>query len=173
MPWYTWAFSGVGAVVVIPLLGWLAKLLKSKPGNAAQVRPDDPGNGQGGDKLTAPEQPAAPSGATQAAPATATQAPPSAGLVDSLLAVPGMSDPAFRHTIYDHIPPIVVQQINMDKRARMELISLVDTFDQYPHLEPWQALLDRIRELLPAHPAVGRLEADLVQRGLIKGRLAN
>jgi hypothetical protein len=96
-----------------------------------------------------------------------TASPPAGSLVDALLDIPGMNDPTFRRTVYQRIPAAVAQQLHTDRPARIELISLIDTFGQYPHLDPWGALLERLNELLPAHPAVSSLAAELAGLGLV------
>lgn len=167
--WYTWVFSGVGAAVAAPLAAWLLTRVRRKP----VVRGDETKDRQ----LTGPT-PASPPETTsdqQKHPAVAVRPaagvsgvqPSTSGLIDALIAIPGMNDPGFRHTIYERLPTAVVQQLQMDRRARIELISLIDTFGQYPHLRPWQALLDRVSELLPAHPAVGHLADELTDLGLV------
>ncbi|GAA2395439.1 hypothetical protein GCM10010170_110200 [Dactylosporangium salmoneum] len=97
---------------------------------------------------------------TDAAP-SAAPAGTTAGLVDALLAVPGMLEPAFRQKLYDGLPPQIAQQLHRDGRARLELVGLVDVFRGYPHLRPWQALVTRLEELVPDHPSV-RAVAGLV-----------
>ena len=159
MPWYTWVFSGVGAAIIVPLIGWVRGRVKGAPVTSEARVPSDPSAGNRPGRLVGAQP-----DVYDAAPA-GSRTPIS--LVDTLLAIPGMNDPVFRQTIYEHVPDVVVQQLQMDRRARIELIGLIDTFGQYRHLEPWQALLGRLCDLLPAHPAVQQLAASLADLGLI------
>ena len=181
MPWYTWVFSGVGAAVAVPIVGWALGLFRRVP--RQQAPPDSPAI-EGG---TAPDTPSAvtqtasiaPPGGTGPAstptvtvsatpvstPGTNQQAP--ARLVEYLVAVPDMADPAFRQLLYAHLPPQVAQQLRIGGPARIELLGLIDTFSHFPQLRPWQAFHDRLGELLPASPAVESLAGQLASLGYI------
>jgi Effector-associated domain 2 len=168
MPWYVWVFDGIGAAIVVPLIGWVITRFQQKrlalsagdisQSNAQQATANSPappltsGPGQPSD---APRRPPAP------------EQPSPTDLVDLLLAIPGMTDPAFRQRLYEHLPRDVAQQLHLESRAaRLELISLIDTFAEYPHLSPWESLLGRLEQLLPAHQGVQLLAAELARRGL-------
>jgi hypothetical protein len=184
MPWYGWVFDGVGAAVVVPLFGWvITRFQRKKSAHTANA--------------DATRQPATPQPtASSPAPSSASPAPssasgpthppgvphrplvvPSAGhqpgsgpadLIDLLLAVPDMTDPAFRQRLYERLPRDVAQQLHLESRAaRLELAGLIDTFAEYPHLSPWRALLDRLKQLQPAHQSVPLLGAELARRGLV------
>jgi hypothetical protein len=90
-------------------------------------------------------------------------------LVDTLLDIPGMNDPGFRQQMYQGVPSAVVHQLRLDGPVRVELVGMVDTFGQYGHLRPWEALLSRLRELVPEHRAVHRLAVQLAELGLVGG----
>jgi hypothetical protein len=170
MPWYTWVFSGVGAAIAAPVVAWIVSLTNRKP--TAQIDAEDRKQ-LVAHPVEAPErQPDAP--ARMAKVANVTQVlsgqPASSAderLLDFLLAIPGMDDPEFRHLAYRGVPAPVVEQLQIDKRARIELIGLIDTFRQYPHLSPWRKLLNRLNVLLPQHVAVRKLAELLTQLGLI------
>jgi Effector-associated domain 2 len=173
MDWYAWVFDGIGAAVAVPLMGWIITKFTRKraaltAAAAGQAQPTE---------ASSPVPP--PTSEAQlpldAAPRLPVPGPPRpagpdapAGLVDLLLALPGMTDPAFRQRLYERLPRDVAQQLHLDSRAaRPELIGLIDTFDQYPHLSPWRSLLDRLEQLLPAHQGVRLLAAELTRRGLV------
>jgi hypothetical protein len=183
MPWYTWAFSGVGAVIVVPVIGWALGLFRRVP--RQQVPPTSPaivdgtapGTTPAGTGMAATGPPVGPGTATPTVAATVTpvNAPGQnqqshAGLVDYLVAVPEITDPAFRQLLYAHLPPHVAQQLRIGGPARIELLSLIDTFSHFPQLHPWQAFHDRLAELLPASPAVERLGDQLAGLGYIDRR---
>ncbi|MGC4897449.1 alpha/beta fold hydrolase [Micromonospora sp. DT31] len=75
-------------------------------------------------------------------------------LVDRLLAVPRMTESAFREQVYDLLPPVMVHQLRRDGAARLELFSLVRSFEHYRHLEPGESLAVALETLVPGHPAV-------------------
>ncbi|WP_443673248.1 effector-associated domain 2-containing protein [Micromonospora vinacea] len=75
-------------------------------------------------------------------------------LVDRLLAVPRMTEPAFREQVYDLLPPVIVHQLRRDTAARVELFSLVRSFEHYRHLAPGDSLASALETLVPDHPAV-------------------
>lgn len=173
VPWYTWVFSGVGAAIVAPMIGWLVRRVprKSHPDREG----DDVGHSADGSPLADPTRSlghddrvghgtavAVPDGSASEQPA-----PDSARLVDALLVIPGMRDPDFRRSVYGHLPTVVSDQLQMDKRARIELINLIDTFGQYQHIKPWSAMLRRLDEMLPEHPAVQNLANCLTELKLL------
>jgi pimeloyl-ACP methyl ester carboxylesterase len=75
-------------------------------------------------------------------------------LVDRLLEVPRMTEPAFRDQVYELLPPVIVHQLRRDNAARIELFALARSFDHYRHLAPWAALATALESLVPGHPAV-------------------
>jgi hypothetical protein len=89
-------------------------------------------------------------------------------LVDTLLEVPGMTEPDFRRRAYAGLPRPVQTQLERDARAQIELLSLIDVCSRFGHLNPWRDLLARLNELLPEDPAVHRLAVALVQRGFVE-----
>jgi hypothetical protein len=114
---------------------------------------------------SAQTQPSSPASGSAAKPCAADVPPTS--LVDSILAIREMNDPEFRQRVYDRVPAPVVQQLRRDTRARIELIGLIDTFGDYAHLHPWEAMLTRLYNLLPENPAVRQLGAELAKLGII------
>jgi hypothetical protein len=169
MPWYAWVFDGVGGAAVLSAASWLLSRMKRKPPAAAapMVPQAPPAQAH---PAQVPQQ-APPTQATPTAPsATAllvTATPGVKPLIELLLAVPGMNDPDFRRSAYEKVPQPVVEQIRMNSAARIELLNMIDAFDDYPHLAPWRALLDALLVRLPAHPAVGELASGLAARGLL------
>lgn len=167
--WYTWLFDGVGGAAAISVATWgLGRITRSyRNRTRAPLSPR---------ATTLPNTPVSPTDGRASqesqspAPPTATSPGPSSGthLVDLLLDIPGMSDPDFRRTLYEGIPATVVHQVRMSAQARIELIDLIDTFGQYPQLDPWQALLDRLRVLLPEQATVRRLADKLAAEGLLR-----
>jgi pimeloyl-ACP methyl ester carboxylesterase len=87
-------------------------------------------------------------------------------IVDKLLAVPRVAEPAFREQVYELLPPAIVHQLRRDSAARLELFGLVRSFDHYPHLAPWDRLLAALTALLPDQPAVADLAGHLARLGL-------
>ncbi|MDY7083783.1 MAG: DUF3089 domain-containing protein [Actinomycetota bacterium] len=87
-------------------------------------------------------------------------------LVDRLLTVPRMSEPAFREQIYDLLPPVIIHQMRRDNAARVELFSLLRSFEHYRHLAPWDSLAVALETLVPEHPAVTGVLDDLASAGL-------
>lgn len=159
MPWYVWAFDGIGAAIVVPLAGWLITRFRRKrlPLSADAAS-------QSNAQQTAVSSPAPPSTSRPSHPPGATAPTAPTDLVDLLLAIPGMTDPAFRQRLYEHLPREVAQQLHLDSRAaRPELIGLIDTFAEYPHLFPWRSLLGRLEQILPAHQGVQLLAAELAR----------
>jgi hypothetical protein len=159
MPWYEWVFDGVGGGAVVSLAGWLfsrvtRKPIATAPGTSTAALPGPP----------SPSPAPVPQGPAAGPPVTAP--PATSQLVDLLLAIPGMNDPDFRRDAYGQVPQPVVEQIRMSNQSRIELLNLIATFEDYPHLAPWQALLDALRDRLPAHPAVRALATALAARGL-------
>jgi Effector-associated domain 2 len=168
--WYTWVFSGVGAAIAGPLVAWLVTAMKQRSAiQQREIAGESPDTPKPGDSIVAAGNQKVHSTIAVQPEVTVprTKSSPAGRLVDALLDIPGMDDPTFRRTVYQRIPPAVTQQLHLDRPARIELISLIDTFSQYPQLEPWPALLERLNELLPAHPAVSRLSAELADLGLI------
>lgn len=176
MYWYTWVFSGVGAAIAVPVVGWILARFPRKPPASAVAGPQGDAalssasatpsvsNTTAGTSLP----PVAATPVMTAAPGTSSpDGPPPAALVDFLLAIPEMSDPAFRQLLYSHLPKPVAQQLRMDKPARIELIGLIDTFSRYPQLRPWQSLLERMAVLLPMQSAVEQLATELARLGLV------
>ena len=174
MPWYTWVFDGVGAAIVVPGIGWaIARCRPKRPTVPAEIESTtDAASKPIAQPITANSPatsltsgPTRPPNAPEISPAPRQPIP--TDLIDLLLAIPAMTDPAFRQRLYEHLPRDVAQQLHLDNRAaRLELLGLIDTFAEYPHLAPWRSLLSRLEELLPAHPAVQVLGAELAQRGL-------
>lgn len=163
MPWYTWVFSGVGAAAVVPFIGWVLARLHRPQASTAM-----PAGSRGTPASLAPAAAALPATATPSATTPVDRGntgQPS--LIEFLVAIPEMQDPGFRRLAYTPLPASVAQQLQMGGPARIELLSLIDTFGHYPQLRPWQALQDRMRELLPDNPAVERLAAELARLGLI------
>ncbi|WP_250007946.1 alpha/beta fold hydrolase [Actinoplanes sp. M2I2] len=89
-------------------------------------------------------------------------------LVDGLLAVPRMTEPAFRDQIYDLLPPVIIHQMRRDNAARIELFSLLRSFEHYRHLAPWDSLAMALETLVPDHPAVADVLDNLASAGLRK-----
>ncbi|MFC7549642.1 alpha/beta fold hydrolase [Plantactinospora sp. GCM10030261] len=87
-------------------------------------------------------------------------------LVDRLLAVPRMTEPAFREQVYELLPPVIVHQHRRDTAARVELFSLVRSFEHYRHLAPGDSLVAALETLLPDHPAVADVLDALTGAGL-------
>ncbi|QLQ35801.1 effector-associated domain 2-containing protein [Micromonospora robiginosa] len=83
-------------------------------------------------------------------------------LVDLLLAVPGMTDPAFRAQAYARLPLRVREQLTRPGPARLELLAALDTLRAYRHLAPGRALADALALLAPEHPVVAELRPRLV-----------
>ncbi|MGW3894502.1 alpha/beta fold hydrolase [Micromonospora profundi] len=104
-----------------------------------------------------PDVPAPRQSSEQLSPATRS-APVAAdgyrALVDRLLAVPRMTEPTFREQVYDLLPPVIVHQLRRDTAARVELFSLVRSFEHYRHLAPGDSLASALETLVPNHPAV-------------------
>jgi hypothetical protein len=169
MPWYVWVFDGIGAAIVVPLIGWVITRFQRNrlalssdavsQSNAQQATVSSPAP-------PSTSRPHHPPDAPHRSPVPDQPSP--TDLVDLLLAVPGMTDPSFRQRLYEHLPRDVAQQLHLDSRAaRPELIGLIDTFAEYPHLSPWRSLLGRLEQLLPAHPGVQLLSAELARHGLV------
>jgi hypothetical protein len=169
MPWYAWVFDGVGAAIIAPLIGWVVTRFQRKrlalsadatsQSNAQQTTVNSPAPSLTSAPGRPPDAPRRPLPPEQPSPND---------LVDLLLAVPGMTDPVFRQRLYEHLPRDVAQQLHLDSRAaRPELIGLIDTFAEYPHLSPWVSLLGRLEQLLPAHQGVQLLGAELARHGLV------
>ncbi|WP_433788450.1 effector-associated domain 2-containing protein [Actinoplanes sp. CA-252034] len=87
-------------------------------------------------------------------------------LVDHLLDVPRMTEPAFRDQVYELLPPVIVHQLRRDNAARLELFALVRSFEHYRHLRPWDALANALETLVPGHPAVTAVLGTLTAAGL-------
>lgn len=87
-------------------------------------------------------------------------------LVDSLLNVPRMTEPAFREQVYELLPPVIVHQMRRDNAARVELFSLLRSFEHYRHLAPWNSLATALETLVPDHPAVAGTLDTLANAGL-------
>ncbi|WP_091057393.1 esterase/lipase family protein [Micromonospora humi] len=85
-----------------------------------------------------------------------------AELVDLLLAVPGMTDPAFRAQAYARLPMRVREQLTRPGPARLELLAALDTLRDHRHLAPGRALADALAALVPEHPVVVELRTRLV-----------
>ncbi|MFI5833679.1 esterase/lipase family protein [Micromonospora sp. NPDC051300] len=83
-------------------------------------------------------------------------------LVDLLLAVPGMTDPAFRAQAYARLPLRVREQLTRPGPVRLELLATLDTLRAYRHLAPGRALADALALLAPEHPVVVELRPRLV-----------
>jgi hypothetical protein len=169
MTWYVWVFDGIGAAIAVPLIGWVITRFQRKRSpfsadDASQSKTQQPAINS-----SAPPSTSGPSHPPDAPRRPPVQVQPSpTGLVDLLLSIPGMTDPAFRQRLYEHLPPDVAQQLHLDSRAaRLELIGLIDSFAEYPHLSPWRALLIRLQQLLPAHQGVQLLAAELARQGLV------
>lgn len=109
-------------------------------------------------KQPTPESPPTPQPAS-----SRTSAQRHGELVDKLLAVPRMSEPAFREQLYDALPPVIVHQLRRDNAARVELFALVRSFGHYSHLAPWSALAAALEELVPDQPAVTDVVAVLAE----------
>ena len=88
-------------------------------------------------------------------------------LVDDILAVSGMFDPAFRDQIYSMLPTAIRQQQARQANARMDLFALMQTFDAFSTMRPWQEFLDALEALRPAEPAVSRLADTFSELGLV------
>jgi pimeloyl-ACP methyl ester carboxylesterase len=86
-------------------------------------------------------------------------------LVDKLLAVPRMADPGFREQLYALLPPVMVNQLQRDSAARIELFALVRSFEHYRHLDPAGSLAAALAALVPDHPAVAEVVAELSGAG--------
>ncbi|WP_174534140.1 effector-associated domain 2-containing protein [Micromonospora chalcea] len=98
-------------------------------------------------------------------PRTPTAAPPPANdgeLVDLLLKVPGMADPAFREQAYARLPPRVREQLSRPGPVRLELLAALDTLRDYRHLAAGRAFADALAALVPEHPVVDELRERLV-----------
>ncbi|RKN41505.1 hypothetical protein D7223_24575 [Micromonospora endolithica] len=78
-------------------------------------------------------------------------------LVDLLLAVPGMYDPAFRQQVYAMLPPAVQAQLPRNPVVRVELIGLTRVLVAYRHLGAGRALGAAVTALVPEHPALDNL----------------
>jgi len=79
-----------------------------------------------------------------------------------------MADPIRRvRRAYAGLPRPVLNQLDRDPRAQIELVGLVDLCARLRHLNPWLGLLHRLDELLPEDPSVARLAAELADRGLV------
>ncbi|WP_435205058.1 effector-associated domain 2-containing protein [Micromonospora sp. bgisy143] len=87
-------------------------------------------------------------------------------LVDLLLAVPRMTEPAFREQVYELLPPVIVHQLRRDTAARVELFALVRSFEHYRHLAPGGSLASALETLVPDHPAVADVVDALSGAGL-------
>ncbi|MFV2017328.1 alpha/beta fold hydrolase [Micromonospora sp. LOL_023] len=87
-------------------------------------------------------------------------------LVDRLLAIPRMTEPAFREQVYELLPPVIVHQLRRDTAARVELFSLVRSFASYRHLAPGNSLAAALETLVPDHPAVADVLDVLKSAGL-------
>jgi hypothetical protein len=171
MPWYAWAFDGIGAVIAAPLIGWVtARFLRKRSAPTTEVSSQSDAQAVTGNS-PAPSLTSGPSHPPDTAPRLLVPeqpGPPAPDLADLLLAIPGMTDPAFRQRLYERLPRDVAQQLHLDSRAaRIELVGLIDTFSEYPHLSPWRSLLSRLEQLLPAHPSVQFLAAELARNGLV------
>ena len=83
-------------------------------------------------------------------------------LVDLLLEVPGMTDPAFRAQAYARLPLRVREQLSRPGPARLELLAALGTLRDYRHLAPGRALADALAALVPEHPVVDELRERLV-----------
>ncbi|MEU9513234.1 hypothetical protein [Micromonospora sp. NPDC048169] len=99
------------------------------------------------------------------APRTATGSPSSLNdgeLVDLLLEVPGMTDPAFRAQAYARLPPRVREQLSRPGPVRLELLAALDTLRDYRHLAAGRAFADALAALVPEHPVVAEVRERLV-----------
>lgn len=167
MSWYLWAFDGIGAAIVVPLIGWAITRFQQK--RLARSADATSKSNAHATVINSPAPPLTPgpSHSADAARPVPLTAPPSAApadLMDLLLAIPGMTDPGFRQRLYERLPREVTQQLHLESRAaRPELLGLIDTFAEYPHLSPWPSLLDRLEQLLPAHQSVQLLAAELTR----------
>jgi hypothetical protein len=91
-------------------------------------------------------------------------------IIEQLLAVPGISEPAFRQLMYNQLPNPIVNQLSRHGGTRLELAALVTSFDHYPDLDPWHALADALNVLAPDAQAVRALIRTLAEQGLIERR---
>jgi hypothetical protein len=87
-------------------------------------------------------------------------------LADLLAAIPEMAEPGFRERVYEGVPRVVMQQVRRSDKARLDMLSVAQTFETYAYLRPWQALLRQLQEILPGNPYVARLAARLDELGL-------
>ena len=87
-------------------------------------------------------------------------------LADLLGAIPEMAELTFRERIYAGVPRDVMQQVRRSEKARLDLLSVAETFETYAHLNPWSALLRQLQRYLPGNPHVAKLEARLRELGL-------
>lgn len=167
MPWYTWVFSGAGAAAILPIIGWVVARLHRQ---AVLVPEQQEGTALPSVAVGLPAA-AAPAASAPADNSTGRQGmteqvPGQRPLIDYLVGIPEMRDPIFRQLVYASLPAPVAQQLHVGDRERIELLSLIDTFSHYPNLRPWQALQDRITELLPGNITVEQLGAELARLGL-------
>jgi hypothetical protein len=75
-------------------------------------------------------------------------------IVNALLNVPGMKDPDFRGRLYEDLPSAVVEQIQRDRAARLEVFGLVRVLDEYRSLNTWSILVHVLGALVSQHPSV-------------------
>ncbi|MET8067099.1 hypothetical protein [Micromonospora sp. NPDC005313] len=83
-------------------------------------------------------------------------------LVDLLLEVPGMADPAFRALAYARLPPRVRERLSRPGPVRQELLAALDTLRDYRHLAAGRAFADALAALVPEHPVVAEVRERLV-----------
>lgn len=88
-------------------------------------------------------------------------------LVDRLLAVPRMSEPAFRERLYSLLPEKIVNQLARDPAARIELFSLLASFRHYPDLAPWESLAAALTTLAPGQAEVETVLSLLQRENLL------
>ncbi|WP_281934956.1 effector-associated domain 2-containing protein [Micromonospora sp. AKA38] len=86
--------------------------------------------------------------------------------MDRLLAVPRTTEPAFREQIYDLLPPVIVHQLRRDTAARVELFSLVRSFEHCRHLAPGNFLASALETLVGDHPTAADVIEALTDAGL-------
>jgi pimeloyl-ACP methyl ester carboxylesterase len=78
-------------------------------------------------------------------------------MVDLLLEVPGMHDPAVRQQFYNAFDRRVQEQVPRNPIVRVELIGFINTLWRYRHLKMFAAARDALQLVAPDHPVVGEL----------------